>query len=57
VASAVAGSAAVMVVLTAWMVLTGGGPRAGADVAVMSGGNLPGSSREQDGRASYGGGP
>jgi hypothetical protein len=57
VASAVAGTAAVMVVLTAWMVLTGGGHRPGADVAVMSGGNLPGSSREQDGRVSYGGGP
>jgi low temperature requirement protein LtrA len=57
VASAVAGSAAVMVVLTAWMVLAGSGPRPGADVAVMSGGDVPGSSREQDGRVSYGGGP
>jgi hypothetical protein len=57
VAATVAGSAAVMVVLATWMVLTAGGPRPIPDVAVMSDGGTPESTTEEDGRVSYGGGP
>jgi len=57
VAATVAGSAAVMVVLATWMVLTAGGPGPIPNVAVMSDGGTPGSTTEEDGRVSYGGGP